>query len=190
MRRLLLGAAAMFLIVGAACNQATTETEETTDGDNGAQEEQGPEDGAGDDRVAEASTYAGEWEGEWRNLKFNSSGSIEATVTVDADAKTITITFDAGGFVFGESDPAPITVTGSLDGRTEFSGDIEVYGPVEVTFDWDTMEFTVEANDVPSDGIKSASGTGKIEGNTITAETLVTFPDGSTAEGTFELTKK
>ena len=141
------------------------------------------------DYAEEAKAQQGTWTGQWKNQTFGSTGSAKADVTVDEAAKTVTIVLDLGGSVFGERDPDPVTFTGSLDGRSSFQGNNSLTGAYQAELSEAAMTMTFSAPDVPGDRVQSLSGSAKIEGNTLTAEITITFPDGSNAKSTLEMTK-
>ena len=79
----------------------------------------------------------GTWTGTWKNLKFKSTGTINATIATP-DANTLTIQFDVQGGVFGCSTPASNTLTLTkgtdfTDTSVNFMRTDPVFGDITVT---------------------------------------------------------
>ncbi len=96
------------------------------------------------------------WEGSWFNDTFGSSGP--ATVDVTICGTTLTFTLDLGGFVFGASDPAPVTTTGMLNGDGSFDFGMTTNHPV-----YGTASGGVDAAGNVTLDLMNASGFGLIE---------------------------
>jgi hypothetical protein len=133
-------------------------------------------------RIAAAEAFAGVYEGEWVNTRFNSTGAIRITMAEVTDFGTLQVTLDVDGNAFGGPDPDeeilevdlhpdPPQVLGSFlgnDATIEFSEDgtwlvtafpAELGGGslvVEVTITEDGFEGTYEVSG--SDGAVFAEG--------------------------------
>jgi hypothetical protein len=91
---------------------------------------------------------AGKWTGSWRNLRFNSTGSIRANVQVRSGNRLVPLV-DFGGFVFGCQNPGPAVVTlrrGSGKNTWNANGFrvskfTQAFGRLNITYDFDTKEF-------------------------------------------------
>ena len=139
---------------------------------------------------AEEAGAAGNWAGQWNNTTFGSSGSMTMTLAVDTIAQTTTMTLDLNGSVFGASDPAAETTTGSYTtaGAT-LTKTSAVFG--NVTFDiTSTGQITGNGTSVPSATISRIDFTGTAGVSTIALNYTVTFTAGGTATGTGTLTKQ
>lgn len=133
-----------------------------------------------------ASAFAGQWEGDWNNLTFGSSGGAVATVMVNKDG-TVSVTADLGGNVFGMSDPPPLTFQGTYgenEARFE-SMDNPVFGSFVMMLQGEV--FTVQAMDVPIERIDLMDVYGSLNQERLDADYIVTFSDGSVAQGTLVL---
>lgn len=163
----------------AAAGDATTApTEEMTAEPT---ESVAPTQAAGADFSAAAGSYAGTW----TNTTFGSNGA--ATFDIAIEGETFSATIDLAGGVFGEGDPDPFTIEGSVtaDGGSA-TGTSDLLGGYTFSATADGS-FTLEAGDVPSARIATFSASGTIEGGAISGTYSVTFEDGGGAEGTFEL---
>lgn len=73
-----------------------------------------------------------DYDGQWHNITFNSSGAARATVTTALP--NVTVSFDLDGNVFGGLNPAPLVLNGvaALDGSVSFTPIVEhpTYGDV------------------------------------------------------------
>jgi hypothetical protein len=85
----------------------------------------------------------GQYEGQWDNITFGSSGSAALTIE-DMGGGMLSGTIDLGGFVFGQGDPPPVSFTAMLSGDTvtldpfsdatygDVSGDIDDMGNLSI----------------------------------------------------------
>jgi hypothetical protein len=145
---------------------------------------------AGDDgtaaRVAAAQELEGEYEGEWNNTTFGSSGPVSATITVNADAAFALFSLDLGGNVFGAADPDAFLVEVDLtqEGPYEFTTDL--MGDSEFTMDEDgTVMFTAFSIDQLTGASMEVEGTVTAAGWDLVY--TIFSPTGSVfAEGTVE----
>jgi hypothetical protein len=137
-------------------------------------------------RIALALIFAGEWEGEWANTTYGSTGPIALTIAVDAEARTAALNIDLGGSVFGAGDPAPFDFVADLTAASPFTAETPLLGEAE--FDVEASgAFTLEAGDVPAAGITSFRAVGRATSAGITLEYTVGFDDGGEAVGTADL---
>lgn len=98
-------------------------------------------------RVAAAQELAGDYTGEWHNLTFGSTGSIEAGLVVDEAAATAALTLDLGGNVFGATDPDAFTVEFDLTSDGPYAGSNDIFGDFTVAVT--DGHVTLTAPDVP-----------------------------------------
>jgi len=125
-----------------------------------------------------AAAWDGTWLGQWLNQTFNSTGAASFSFTVNESAKTIDVTWDMDGAVFGQADPAPITMNLQYD-------DTGINAQVNGTALGD-LAFTVDADgniegsftNVPNAAIAQVTFTGQRNGNTITLNYTVQFAGG------------
>lgn len=178
----LLAILAVLALVAAACNNNGTTTT-TDDADQGPPAAQ---DGNGDG--TDASAAAGSYSGTWNNTTFGSSGA--ARIDIQIDGSTATFTTDLDGNVFGQSDPDAVIYTGTVtaDGMTFTTPSSPLFGNMTLVVNADGS-FTLTGDDPPADGIAKIEAQGSISESGIGGTYTVTFDDGTTAEGTFSLTK-
>jgi len=102
-------------------------------------------------RVAAAQELEGDYQGEWNNTKFGSTGAIEVSFEVDADAAFGLLTIDLGGNVFGASDPDAFVFEIDLTREGPYEGTSDLFGEfmVEVSEDGTV---TLTAPEVPGLG--------------------------------------
>jgi hypothetical protein len=127
--------------------------------------------------------YAGSWTGNWNNTTFSTTGSASLTITVNTAAKTVTLDLDLNGNVFGMSNPASVSLSGSYDdaGLT-VSQTTSFYGAITIQAKADG---TLTATAAPTGLTVSISGT--MTGSRIQAN--YTISGGTSASGTIVLTK-
>ncbi|MFH1330439.1 MAG: hypothetical protein ABIJ48_07310 [Actinomycetota bacterium] len=137
-------------------------------------------------RVALALIFAGEWEGEWVNTTYGSTGRVALAIAVDTEARTATLTIDLGGSVFGAGDPAAFDFVADLAAASPFIATTPLLG--EATLEVEpTGAFTLEARDVPEAGIESFRVAGTATSAGIALAYTVGLEDGGSAEGTATL---
>lgn len=190
----------MVLVVAACATSTSPETEEPTATTAGAAEETTTTQEtpvtttttpptttttSGAREAAEA--VAGDYQGEWRNLTFGSSGAASATLTVSGD--NLVVVFNLDGQVFGQLDPEPESIGLPLDelGSGTVQGESELFGPFTLTVTADG--FQLQATAIPAAGIASMTVTGTIEGGTISGTYDIEFEGGGGANGEFEMTR-
>ena len=126
---------------------------------------------------------AGTYSGTWTNTTFGSSGPMEMVIAVEGEEVVFDV--DLGGSVFGQGDPDPESARISIDDLLA-GGTIDstVFGPLSMTIDAATGTMTMAADAVPAGGIAAFESTVTPSGADSGEGTyLVTFDDGSTAEG-------
>lgn len=104
-------------------------------------------------RVAAAQELEGEYEGDWNNTTFNTTGSIEASFVVDAEAGFALLTVDLGGSVFGSPDPAPFIIEFDLTQEGPFEGTNALFGDYVVEVGADG-HVTITAAELPNLGLE------------------------------------
>ncbi|MCB2223493.1 MAG: hypothetical protein KQH83_04870 [Actinobacteria bacterium] len=132
--------------------------------------------------IAAAAGMVGEYEGEWSNTTFNSTGALYFNIVeANTEAGFVLIQVDADGNAFGAADPDLTVIEISVDGDALHVGFSEFIGPS--TFEIDEMgHFTLTA-EPPALGM-----TLQIDG-TLTAEGFMgTYDIPGLAEGTFSAT--
>jgi len=113
------------------------------------------------ERVATAEALAGEYEGEWNNLTFRSSGAAETEIEVEGT--TVTVTIVLGGNVFGAGTPDPVVLEFDLLGPPPYETTSELFGDATLRFDeGDIVGFG-------SESISSLGGMSLVVAGTITA---------------------
>lgn len=91
----------------------------------------------------------GKWTGNWRNITFNTNGSIRANVQVKNNGKLLVPLVDFGGTVFGCADPPAALVSlprGSGNNHWNSSGFkvnkfTQAFGKLNLTYDWTHKSF-------------------------------------------------
>lgn len=86
--------------------------------------------------IAAAADYLGEYEGEWNNTTFGSSGAMFVTVLeVNTGAGFILVRIDLDGNVFGAADPDPFVIEISTAGEDLHVGYSEFMGVSSLEID-------------------------------------------------------
>jgi hypothetical protein len=136
------------------------------------------------EQVAEAQRLAGTYTGEWTNTTFWSVGTLQAEVTVDAEAATATISLDVGGNAFGSPDPALVITEIDLTQSGPISGTNDLLGDFTVSLDT-AGHLTFVAAAVPGVGGKEMT----IEADLADGMFTGTYTITGLAEGTFTATR-
>lgn len=132
--------------------------------------------------------FAGTYTGQWLNNTFGSSGNAGMVVVINETDSTATVTVDLDGNVLGGTDPAPFTLTSTFTATSaEFSESVAPFGPLTVTVS-QYGQISGSAPAVPDPSITSLTFTGQRNNNVITINYVVTFANGSTANGVLTLT--
>ncbi len=142
--------------------------------------------------AADLAEYSGDFTGQWVNTTFNTEGPIEGMIEVDAEAMTLTITIDIGGFVFGAFDPDPETFTISLTDITITADGITLGGVASESFGAMDLGFTDDGidmygDDVPDAGIATIRVTGPVTPEGADLTYVIEFEGGGSAEGTVHM---
>lgn len=138
-------------------------------------------------RVAAAQELEGDYEGQWANTTFGSTGPVNASIAVDPDAAVAQFTLDLGGNVFGASDPDPFTVEIDLSQEGPYEFTTELMGDGEFTIADGVVLFTAFSIDQLTGASMEVEGTVSASGWDL-AYTILN-PAGSVfAEGTVEAT--
>ncbi|MEX0827285.1 MAG: hypothetical protein WD184_11100 [Acidimicrobiia bacterium] len=139
------------------------------------------------ERVAAAQELEGDYEGEWNNTTFGSTGPVDASIVVDPDAAVAQFTLDLGGNVFGFPDPDPFTVEIDLSQEGPYQFTNELLGDGEFTIADGIVFFTAFSIDQLTGASMEVEGTVNSSGWDLFYKILT--PAGSTfAEGTIEAT--
>ncbi|MGI8785673.1 MAG: hypothetical protein ACR2L2_18730 [Acidobacteriota bacterium] len=137
-----------------------------------------------------APTLAGNYTGQWNNLRFGSSGSMTTNIVVDTNNLTGSFTLDLNGSVFGGNDPPPETYNGTYGvSGVNLSSNSPLFGIRTLTIKPDGT-LTMRAYDVPNPNITFFTMDGEFTGTRFVGTFLIGFPDLSTASGTFFLNKQ
>jgi len=140
------------------------------------------------ERVAAAQELEGDYEGEWNNTTFDSTGPVTASIAVDPDAALATFTLDLGGNVFGAADPDPFTVEIDLSQEGPYQFTTELMGDGQFTLADGIVFFTAFSIDQLTGASMEVDGTVNSSGWDLFYKIL--NPAGSTfAEGTVEATR-
>lgn len=135
------------------------------------------------ERIRAADEIAGTYTGEWTNTTFGSTGTINATFSVDASTAIASLTMDLGGNVFGSPDPDPLAAEFDLHGEGPYAGTNELFG--DYTIEYSDGHFSFTAPSVP--GVGNLEMT--IEGDFVDGTFSGTYTIVGLAEGTFEATR-
>lgn len=117
-------------------------------------------------RIAAAQELEGDYAGEWNNTTFLTTGSIEVSFEVNADAAFGLLTIDLGGNVFGASDPDPFLFEIDLTQEGPYEGTSDLFG-----------EFTVEV---------AEDGTVTLTAPNVPGLNLPLEIEGTSVDGVFE----
>jgi len=134
--------------------------------------------------------YVGNWNGQWTNTTFNSTGAAQLEVTADTDQKTVQFVIDVDGNVLGGSDPDPITLGGTYgDTGINISSTVNTFGDLTLTIDAEG-NISGTAINVPNQFIEKIDFDGTATSESININYTVTFTAGAgggTAVGVFVL---
>lgn len=132
----------------------------------------------------------GTYDGSWDNFTFGSTGPATTAITINQGARTVSMTIDLDGNVFGGSNPPPETITGPY-GTHGFSvsGSSAIFG--DMTLEVDTLgRLEGVGLNVPNAGIDRVYFSGTASPDTIAMDYLIIFAGGGgTAEGTLTMTR-
>ncbi len=133
--------------------------------------------------VQRALEVEGTYSGQWNNATFGSSGPIDLTIEVSAEAQFAVVALDLGGTVFGGDDPAPVTFQIDLATEDWLGGGDELFGQSDLTVD-DAGNFVLTAPSVP--GVGNVAMT--MNGTRVATGYEGTYEITGVASGTFTLT--
>ena len=139
-------------------------------------------------QLALAQALEGTYRGRWDNVTFGTTGSIEATITVDVVTMTVTITSDLGGNVFGGPDPGPQTVTLDLSAGLNSALASPLLGDVSVSVDA-LGNLEIVGSNVPAPGIAAITISGRFDPAAPQFDYVIEFDDESMAEGVVTVTR-
>lgn len=128
-------------------------------------------------------TWAGNWYGVWYNSTYGSTGPVVINIGVDPGSKTLYYTFDAGGNVFGQSDPAPFGGSGPYtNAGSMVTFNSNVLGTGEADFGADnTLSST--ADSIPDPGIDGLTVNGVVNNGLLSIDYLIDFTSGTDPDG-------
>ncbi len=131
------------------------------------------------------SNLQGTWSGSWTNDTFGSTGAASLSIENNQAPGSIKLTIDLDGFVGGLLDPDPeaLISTISNNGDINYSGQIDLLGPLTFTLGNDG-QITINANNIDVSGFDSFTATGTLSESQLNLNYTVTFSGGSTATGT------
>jgi hypothetical protein len=143
--------------------------------------------------VALAQQYDGRYVGTFTNTTFDTTGPATLELRIDPTTGAIAVDADFDGDLFGgearEIRSISSTVTLGADANATITTPTKAFGPVSGRID-ETLALVLTADDVPGDAVKSFSLTGRLREDLTGFDStyVVTFEDGTTAEGTVTVT--
>ncbi len=146
------------------------------------------------DPLAALAFFEGTYTGSWTNQTFGSTGPITVVVKLDRAAGTVSLTLTLGGNVFGMPAPAPETVSFKpTPPPLMYSGRSAIFGDVTASLSLGTSgaDFVLHGENVPASRVGKFDAKGTIsDPRQISLTYVVTFKDGSTANGIASITKQ
>ncbi len=140
------------------------------------------------DIATTVSAADGPWAGNWTNFSFSTTGTVALDVTDIPGAKTVTLTLDLNGSVFGGSDPAPVIIIATYSGTVAQGVAHTAFGIVSMTLTADgNISGTITSLPVP--GIDSVHYSGTVTSGAVNIGYSIVFTDGTTASGSLNLLK-
>ena len=134
--------------------------------------------------------YLGTYSGTWADTRFNVGGSITVVVAIDKPNQTLDISLTFTGPLFGAPAPGteslpPISLANMTFG-SPITGTSAIFGPYTVTYNASgTIKVTM-----PSCPPGSCTLTGTLQPGKFTGTVAVVLHDGSTSQGTVNLTRE
>jgi len=147
----------------------------------------GADSNSGDISVTVAATD-GPWTGNWINFAFDTTGTVTLDVTDIPGAKTVTLTLDLNGSVFGGDDPAPIILIATYTGDVAQGVAHTALGIVSMTLTADG-QISGTITSIPVAGIDSVHYSGVVTSGAVNIGYSIVFSDGSSASGSLNLLK-
>ncbi len=137
----------------------------------------------------QAQQMGGQWSGTWNNTTYGSSGNLAVTIAVNPDG-TASADVTLGGNILGVGSPSPLHITGTYDnnGVTLGGKGLPIFGDLNVTIDTNGI-LKMTASNLPVTAISQVSADGTVSSTEFQFTYTVTFANGSTANGTANLTK-
>ncbi len=132
---------------------------------------------------------AGTWSGTWTNTSFASSDAINATITIDIETLSAVMVLDVDGFVFGQLNPLPMTILGTLMPTTMV---VDYNAPLHgrVAFELALGAFDLQSESVPAACCSAWTYTGTNSTTEHSGSFTVEFPGGGSAQGVVTVTKQ
>ena len=138
---------------------------------------------------------AGDYEGAWTNVTFETSGAISLAIVDNAD-DTFDITIDLDGNVLGQGDPGPVTIVAEVlpSGLIRAFGELDIAGvaaPYRLEIDTEAAVtvVTFDIPELPIVGFRSLEVFGIINGGTGYLEYKLTLAGTDEAVGTIAIYK-
>jgi len=182
-------------LLTAACDTTAVDPD---DSDTGTADSSDTEDSADtadtgetdDSDTPDASLYVGNWSGTWTLLVGGSdSGAASLSITRDTAQSQVTAVLDLDGDVFGDIDPAAVSMTGpyAAAGFEVSANDTDAYGEIAISFSADGT-ITGTSKPVLSSDILTFSGSATA--TEMTVDYAFEDTDGSvSASGRLDLDK-
>ena len=144
-----------------------------------------------DDLAFEASQDEGKYSGTWNNDTFGTSGTVEADVAFDLNARTATVKFQFKGDTLGiQGDGLAETVVIEVDRpvahvRSNTLGDLVITRPLG--FGCPTRPVSASADQPSNSSLSGLNATLDVGSATVNATFDITYPNGKTSAGSFTL---
>lgn len=136
------------------------------------------------------SLYVGTYKGTWTNNTTGATGSAQLDIIADETYKTATLTLDFGGKYLGIDDPPPATLTGTYsDAGAVVKGKSDLFGEYDVTIDPDG-DIVGVMKQLADGAIPEMTYTGKLTKDTLEADYVVKFADGTVANSILRMQKQ
>jgi hypothetical protein len=118
----------------------------------------------------------GHYTGYWSNITFFSTGA--AVIDIEVTGTSASLTFDMDGGVFGGSDPAQITMPGTVQGDLILIDNqgVGIYGDITGAVDSSAGTLTAALTNIPNEYIQQVSVVGTISNGVMNLDYSVLFP--------------
>jgi hypothetical protein len=143
-------------------------------------------------------SFAGTWNGTWKNERFLSTGPAKIVATSLAGGTKLRFTADFGGNVFGCADPPPESTPALTKGTGanhwsatgfQIKGASKDFGTLTIAYNAKTGALTGSGTNPTCAVGLSWTVTGKFAGKMFTGKVSITLADKSTAVSDLSLTK-
>lgn len=127
----------------------------------------------------------GHYGGLWSNITYTTTGA--AVIDISVTGTNAALTFDMDDGVFGGSDPAQMTMPGTVQGdviQIDNQG-VGIYGDIKGAVDSAAGTLTATLTNIPNPNIQDVTVTGTVTNGTINLDYTVDFPyaPGNPAHG-------